>query len=443
MTAPVARRYDAYKASEAEWLGEVPNAWNVVRTKELFAERNQRSLSGEETLLTVSHITGVTPRSEKNVNMFMAETMEGYNVCHEGDLIINTMWAWMGALGTSPYNGICSPSYGVYAPRKSVPYCARYYDYLFRTPNAVIEMTRFSKGIVSSRLRLYSDKFFQIAVPLPDLATQQAIAAYLDAKTAQIDRKIDLLAQKAAKYRQLKQSLINEAVTRGLDKSVPMKDSGVEWIGDIPFHWNVSAIKRLSRNPVNCVQTGPFGAQLHADDYVDEGIPLILIRNVRDLQIDDSDIPRISPAEAERLSMYRLKLSDVVFSRVGSIGRVAPITEREVGWLISGQMLRLRTDNPQLDANYLILALSSDVITRYLKLHSLGSTRESINTEILRECMLPVPSLFEQQAIVAYLDIRTDQINRIVEKFDNQIERLKELRKALINDVVTGKLRVA
>ena len=102
MTAPVARRYDAYKASEAEWLGEVPNAWNVVRTKELFAERNQRSLAGEETLLTVSHITGVTPRSEKNVNMFMAETMEGYNVCHEGDLIINTMWAWMGAVGHKP-----------------------------------------------------------------------------------------------------------------------------------------------------------------------------------------------------------------------------------------------------------------------------------------------------------------------------------------------------
>ncbi len=158
---------------------------------------------------------------------------------------------------TSPYDGICSPAYGVYAPRKDVPYCARYFDYLFRTPNAIVEMTRFSKGIVSSRLRLYSDKFFQIDVPLPDLAEQQAIADYLDAKTTQIDRRIDLLTQKAAKYRQLKQSLINEAVTRGLDKSAPMKDSGVAWIGEVPAHWTRHrAVKDIVRTKTRVSQIG-------------------------------------------------------------------------------------------------------------------------------------------------------------------------------------------
>jgi len=125
-------RYPSYKNSEIDWLGVIPAEWTIVRNKEIFKERSSLSTTGTETLLTVSHITGVTPRSEKNVNMFMAETMEGYKICHPGDLIINTMWAWMGALGTSNELGICSPSYNVYMPIKGVPYNHRYFDYLFR-----------------------------------------------------------------------------------------------------------------------------------------------------------------------------------------------------------------------------------------------------------------------------------------------------------------------
>lgn len=113
-------KYDRYKESGEEWIGTTPFQWEITRNKDLFEERGSLSYSGEETLLTVSHITGVTRREEKNVNMFMAETMEGYKLCEKGDLIINTMWAWMGALGTSNEKGICSPAYGVYKPRKKM-----------------------------------------------------------------------------------------------------------------------------------------------------------------------------------------------------------------------------------------------------------------------------------------------------------------------------------
>lgn len=159
--------YEEYKDSGLDWLESIPSDWSIARNKEIFKERGSVSNTGKETLLTVSHITGVTPRSEKNVNMFMAETMVGYKICHEGDLIINTMWAWMGALGTSNELGICSPAYNVYMPQKGIPYNRRYFDYLFRIPNAVMEMTRNSKGIVSSRLRLYAKDFFQIETVLP------------------------------------------------------------------------------------------------------------------------------------------------------------------------------------------------------------------------------------------------------------------------------------
>jgi type I restriction enzyme S subunit len=243
MSEGMLKRHVAYKDSGVEWLGEVPSHWKLTRNKEIFFERGSLSQSGDETLLTVSHITGVTRRSEKNVNMFMAETMEGYKHCKKGDLVINTMWAWMGALGTANEDGICSPAYGVYASKRYMPYNPRYFDYLYRTPGAISEMTRNSKGIVSSRLRLYPKDFFQIMTALPPYQEQATISAYLDTKTGQIDREVELLSHKAMQYCQLKQSLINETITRGLDKTVPMKDSGIEWIGEMPAHWEIKRLK--------------------------------------------------------------------------------------------------------------------------------------------------------------------------------------------------------
>lgn len=129
--------YSTYINSNIEWLGEIPSHWEITRNKDIFFERGSLSQLGNETLLTVSHITGVTRRSEKSVTMFMAETMEGYKHCRTGDLVVNTMWAWMGALGTAREDGICSPAYGVYAPRRRIPYSHGYFDYLYRTSKAV------------------------------------------------------------------------------------------------------------------------------------------------------------------------------------------------------------------------------------------------------------------------------------------------------------------
>jgi len=201
------------KDSGVEWIGDIPIHWEVTRNKDIFEERGNLSNSGTETLLTVSHITGVTRRTEKNVNMFMAGTMKGYKLCEKGDLIINTMWAWMGALGTCSENGICSPAYGVYKSKKNQSYNHRYFDYLYRTPNSITEMTKNSKGIVSSRLRLYPKEFFQIKTALPNYAEQQTIADYLDTKTAYIGRIIETINSQIEKLKELRKTLINDVVT--------------------------------------------------------------------------------------------------------------------------------------------------------------------------------------------------------------------------------------
>jgi type I restriction enzyme S subunit len=201
------------KDSGVDWIGKIPKHWKVKRNKELFFESSKKSETGEEELLTVSHITGVTPRSEKNVNMFFAESMEGYKICKAGDLLVNTMWAWMGALGTSDYEGICSPSYGVYRVKKGIPYNHKYFDYLYRTSNFIVEMTRYSKGIVSSRLRLYSTEFFQLQTPVPPVQEQMEIANYLDEQTEKIDAIIAKIDDNIVVLNELRRTLINDAVT--------------------------------------------------------------------------------------------------------------------------------------------------------------------------------------------------------------------------------------
>jgi len=200
-------------------IDRIPAHWRVRKNKRIFEEVNERSTTGEEELLTVSHITGVTPRSEKNVYMFLAESFEGYKICRPNDLIINTMWAWMGALGITEYAGIVSPSYHVYRLKKNrtPDYFPKYLDFLYRIPSYVCEITRHSKGIWSSRLRLYPDYFFEMCTPSPPFEEQRAIAAYLDRETAKIDVLTAEIETGIAHLDEYRTALISAAVTGKID----------------------------------------------------------------------------------------------------------------------------------------------------------------------------------------------------------------------------------
>ena len=193
------------------WLGEIPAHWETERTRWLFKERDQRSTTGEEELLTVSHLTGVTPRSEKDVNMFEAETTEGYKICLSGDLVINTLWAWMGAMGVSPVNGIASPAYHVYEPGNRVE--PSYIDALVRLPVFAQEVTRYSKGVWSSRLRLYPEGFFEVFLPVPSLSEQRAIVANIAKETAKLDELRAATERTIALLKERRAALISAAVT--------------------------------------------------------------------------------------------------------------------------------------------------------------------------------------------------------------------------------------
>lgn len=199
------------RPSGIDWLGDIPAHWEVERSRWLFTERDQRSPTGEEEMLTVSHLTGVTPRSEKDVNMFEAESTAGYKLCFAGDLAINTLWAWMGAMGTARVDGIVSPAYNVYTP--GLRLLPDYVDALVRIPVFAQEVIRYSKGVWSSRLRLYPEGFFETYWPVPPLDEQRQIVDHITAETKKIDRLRVATENSIALLKERRSALIAAAVT--------------------------------------------------------------------------------------------------------------------------------------------------------------------------------------------------------------------------------------
>jgi len=199
--------------SSVEWLGKIPEHWQVRRAKYLFQEVDERSTTGEEELLSVSHITGVTPRSEKNVNMFMAEDYSGSKLCHKDDLVINIMWAWMGALGVANQTGIVSPSYGVFRQIKPDTFNSWYLESLLRSIEYVAQYNRISTGLHSSRLRLYAHMFLSMEILFPPKEEQDQIEAITIDRIREIDAAINAIDREIKTLEELRSVLISEAVT--------------------------------------------------------------------------------------------------------------------------------------------------------------------------------------------------------------------------------------
>jgi type I restriction enzyme S subunit len=194
-----------------------PEHWLRRRNKNILSERTDLSAAGNQELLTVSHITGVTPRSHKNVTMFEAESTVGYRIVSPGDLVINTMWAWMGALGVSTWEGIVSPAYGVYSLHLGVEADPRYFNYLYRSTPYVTEMTRVSTGIRSNRLRLYPEVFLRMPVVIPPVEEQRQIADWLDAGVGRIGALVAKAQEHIALATERRSALISDVVTGKID----------------------------------------------------------------------------------------------------------------------------------------------------------------------------------------------------------------------------------
>lgn len=194
------------------FIDRIPSDWSTRPAKFLFREVDERSQTGREELLSVSHLTGVTPRSSKTVTMFLAESYKGHKMCRAGDLVVNTMWAWMGALGVTSQEGLVSPAYGVYRPLPNSPLLSEFADLLLRSRAYVSEYTCRSTGIRSSRLRLYPDRFLSIPVVVPPITEQHQLVAMATARTAAIDLAIDAVQREVTLLREYRTRLVSDVV---------------------------------------------------------------------------------------------------------------------------------------------------------------------------------------------------------------------------------------
>ena len=428
--------YGSYGEQQVGWLPPAPAHWTRARFRNVLRERDHRSASGDEQLLRVSQFTGVTERlhigGEADTR---AASLVGHKRIELDDLVVNIMLAWNGSLGVSRYEGIVSPAYCVYSfSAASDPW---YYHCLLRTPEYRDRIKALSTGVVDSRLRLYTDDLYGLEALVPPIAEQAAIVKYLAHAHHRIDRAIAAKRKLIALLEEQKQAIINQAVTRGLDPTVPLKDTGILWLGAIPAHWSVKPIGAVS----SLVQTGPFGSQLHAEDYVSGGVPVINPSHITGSSIHaDRDIS-VAERTASRLSRHRFKVGDVVLARRGELGRCAVVGAEEAGWLCGTGSLIVRPD-PEVDSRYLQVRVSSAATRAELDARSTGATMPNLNVQMISKLRIPVPPVSEQQRIVDALEREESawrQTSRVIEA---EIALLREFRTRLTSDVVTGLLDV-
>jgi len=277
-----------------------------------------------------------------------------------------------------------------------------------------------------------------LLIPVWNTASQTAIADYLDRKTAVID---DLLAEKQRLLEVLaekRQALITQAVSRGLDPDVPLRDSGVEWLGEIPVHWEVGRLKAICES----LQTGPFGSQLHASEYIDGGIPLVNPVHLVNGKIAPDSQVTVEQVTADRLIVHKLELGDVVLARRGEIGRCAAVTENEAGWLCGSGSMRVRPKASILNGEYLFFAISYTFAGQWLSIMSVGTTMDNLNGTIVGDLAIPLPPLQEQLEIVANLYSIQRDIDSLTQTTLETIALLQERRTALIAAAVTGQIEV-
>jgi type I restriction enzyme, S subunit len=431
--------YSSTKDSGAPWLGTVPAHWERRRLKSLLRTIDRRSSTGTEILLSLRRDHGIVVYSEHFSRPAQGATTVGYKIVNKGQLVVNRLQANNGLVFDSSLDGLVSPDYSVFEPRDqvSMPFLSQ----LLRTATYRDHFRRESTGLGTGSagfLRLYDDRFLETPVVLPPVGEQTAILRFLNHADRRIRRYIRSKQKLIKLLEEQKQAVIHRTITRGRDPNVTVKPSGVDWLGDVPEHWEVKTLGRLATS----FRTGPFGSILHQSDYVDGGTPLVNPTHMKEGKIVEDTGCSVPPVVAERLSNYVLAKHDLIFSRRGELGRCALVRDREAGWLCGTGSIRIRVNYDGIEPEYLIEALQVRWVGEYLSLFSVGATMDSLNTGILKGVPVLLPPISEQRQLLQTVARMSQTIGQLMIDAQREISVLREYRNRLISDVVTGQLDV-
>lgn len=426
------RRYESYKDSGVEWMGEVPSHWEISSLGKIFlsvSEKNRPDLP----LLSITRELGVIERDTEDQDSnhnFIPDDLSNYKILKKGQFGMNKMKAWQGSYGVSNFTGIVSPAYYIFDFIKSIN--PQFFHWAIRSKIYVSFFGSASDGVRIGQWDLSKSRMKSIPFIIPSNNEQQKIAQFLDDKTAKIDQAVNLAEKQIALLKEHKQILIQNAVTRGLNPDVPLKDSGVEWIGQVPEHWDVKKLKFVSKINQHTLPENTNGSL--SIKYVDIGSVSFEngIEKVENFSFKNA------PSRARRLA----NKGDIVVSTVRTYLKAITMVKEEYQDCIFSTGFAVVTSNECLKDSFFELYAKSDAFTEQVSVSSKGMSYPAINSTDLSNLWITVPPLSEQQQIADYLDTQTTKINQAIALKTAHIEKLKEYKHVLINDVVTGKVRV-
>ncbi len=429
--------YPDYRDSGLPWLGDIPAHWDVQRNGRLFAQRNETG-SGDLPILEVSLRTGVRVRDMEDLKRKQVMSdREKYKRAAKGDVAYNMMRMWQGAVGVAPADGLVSPAYVVARPFAETE--PRYFSYLFRTDAYKNEVDGYSRGIVKDRNRLYWEDFKRMPSCVPPPVEQRAIADYLDANASDVRRFIRNRRRLIEVLNEQKQAIINHAVTRGLDPNVPLKPSGVEWLGDIPEHWPVRRLRNLAELRVSNV-----------DKHSKDGEVAVRLCNYTDVYKNpmiSADMPFMqATATREEVEAFRLCVGDVIITKDSEewqdIGVPALVVATGEDLVCGYHLAILRPKQSVIFGRFLYYALQGMGAVTQFSLAANGVTRYGLSHGAIKAISVVLPPILEQTAICDHIDCATASLTDAIRRATSEIDLIREYRTRLIADVVTGKVDV-
>jgi len=444
MTQTRFKSYPETKDSGIDWLGQIPKHWEQKPLWTMFS-RVKRTGFQEEELLSVYRDYGVIPKSSRDDNFNKpSEDLSSYQLVCSRDLVTNKMKTWQGSIAVSTCRGIVSPAYHVYEPHHAE--ADRFLHYLFRSRPYVCGYGQNSKGIRVNQWDLDPELFVWTSVLLPTKDEQQAIAEFLDRETAKVDALVEKKERLIELLQEKRTALITHAVTKGLpaaaaaqeglDPDVPMKDSGIEWLGQIPEHWEIKQLRRLTPDSRPIM----YGIVLPGPDVAD-GVPIVKSGDIHARRLNLESLCKTTTEIESRYERSRLRGGDIVYSIRGSIGDCDLVPDELRGANLTQDAARV-SPRRGVRSRWLLYMLRSRYAFGALEAGALGATIRGINIWDLKRVRVPFPDEAEQEAIATFLDRETARIDTLIAKVGEAIERLKEYRTALISAAVTGKIDV-
>ena len=425
-------RYDSYKDSGVDWLGEIPESWSTEKGKWLF-HKMDRPIREDDGIVTCFRDGEVTLRSNRRTDGFTNALKEhGYQGIRKGDLVIHQMDAFAGAIGVSDSEGKSTPVYSVCVPQepnKTLPY---YYMYFMRSMALRGFILSLAKGIRERSTDFRYNDFAKLDLPIPPYDVQVKISEFIENKTIQIDQAIKLKQQQIAKLEEYKQIVIQNAVTKGLNPDAPMKDSGVDWIGNIPKHWEIKKLKFISRIN-NSTLPEKTNSKLEIK-YVDIGSVTFEERVVSTEAFDFGN----APSRARRIA----KNHDTIISTVRTYLKAIDYIDNKKSNYIYSTGFAVLTPNQQIEPKFLTFFVWSNAFTNQVRDFSKGVSYPAINSSDLGNLFISLPPHEEQKETIEYIDNKSRQINSSINNIKLGIDRLKEYKTILINQAVTGKIKV-